>query len=166
MQRKSLAEDNIRLAFYMVRKYRSPFVDLEDIQGTALLGLVKASAEYDPEKGIKFATFASVVIQNEILQLLRREYKQKAFVRSLNEEISDGLTLEDMLPDNRSMENSIMAKAQLEDLWKRMDAREKKVVWMIVAQGLPQKTVGKSLHISQSMVSRILRDIKKGGNYK
>lgn len=162
MQRRNLAEDNIKLAFYMAKRYKCPFVDQEDIQGAALLGLVKASARYEPVKGIKFSVFACIVIRNEILQLLKREQKHRN-VKSLEEEISDGMTLGEVLPDPRNIENSIVARIQLKTFWEDLGDREKKVVWMTVVQGIPQEAVGVTLHLSQSMVSRILKDVKKRG---
>lgn len=45
----------------------------EDLFSIGILGLVKATVNFDSGKGIKFSTFATRVIQNEILMTFRKK---------------------------------------------------------------------------------------------
>jgi RNA polymerase sigma factor for flagellar operon FliA len=48
-------------------------MEFEDLVGEGYVGLVQASRNFDPERGIKFSTFASTRIHGAMLDALRRE---------------------------------------------------------------------------------------------
>ena len=50
-------------------------LELEEKISLCYLGLVLAAGSFDPDRGIRFATFAVPVMQNKILQGLKREKK-------------------------------------------------------------------------------------------
>lgn len=50
-------------------------LELEEKISLCYLGLVLAAGDFDPDRGIRFATFAVPVMQNKILQGLKREKK-------------------------------------------------------------------------------------------
>ena len=63
------------LSKLLARKVRStvPSYTLQDIESCALIGLLKAIRAFDPEKGVKFFTFAHRKIMGEMLEGLRVE---------------------------------------------------------------------------------------------
>lgn len=81
---------------------RMSSVPLEQDEKISLcyLGLVLAAGSFDPDRGIRFATFAVPVMQNKILQGLRREKKHFGAI-SLEQPVGkdDGGTLADLVPD-------------------------------------------------------------------
>ena len=72
--KKSLVLENLRLAYWTASKYKNCGIELEELQGVALMGLVEAADKYIPAKS-SFSTFAVRVISNEIMERLRRERK-------------------------------------------------------------------------------------------
>lgn len=62
------------LAWYTARMSSVP-MELEEKISLCYLGLVLAAGSFDPDRGIRFATFAVPVMQNKILQGLKREKK-------------------------------------------------------------------------------------------
>lgn len=64
--------NNVRLIGLVLRKLNLNFRD-EDLFATGLIGLVKAVIKFDSEKGVKFSTFATRVISNEILMTFRKK---------------------------------------------------------------------------------------------
>lgn len=68
-----IIEANYGLVLNYVRKFTSTTSreDSRDFEGAAVLGLMRAIASYDPEKGSKFSTWAYKPIQRECLKAVR-----------------------------------------------------------------------------------------------
>lgn len=62
-----LIERNLRLVAHMVKKYYSSTNDQEDLISIGTMGLIKAIHSFDPDKGIRFSTYAARCIENAIL---------------------------------------------------------------------------------------------------
>jgi len=82
--RNLLIEHNLRLVAHVARKYSVSSADSDDLISIGTIGLIKAVSSYDPEKGIRLATYAARCIENEILMYLRASKKLQNEV-SLNE---------------------------------------------------------------------------------
>lgn len=66
--------DNLRIVKIIASKLHSRLpagIDLEDLVHTGILGLIDAVKKYDPTKGTRFVTYASVRIRGAILDELR-----------------------------------------------------------------------------------------------
>lgn len=87
------------LAWYTARMSSVP-MELEEKISLCYLGLVLAAGSFDPDRGIRFATFAVPVMQNKILQGLKREKKHFGVI-SLEQPAGkeNGGTLADLVPD-------------------------------------------------------------------
>ena len=164
---KKLAEENIRLAYYIANKSSVP-LDAEEKISLALLGLTKAAASYDPDKGIKFTTFATVVMTNELLMGLRREKRHFA-IASLDQPLSDehrGGVLGDLVPDKeqpiRETEMILDFREALERMDRTLTGKERELFNELIRNpGKAQRDYAEMLGCSQSYVSRCLRGIKK-----
>lgn len=75
MSTQSFFDDNINLAYSYVHKNGIiiPGHEKEDIIQLALIGLWKACSSFNPNKNIKFSTYATNCIRNEVLMALRKE---------------------------------------------------------------------------------------------
>lgn len=60
------------LALIMVNKFRALPLDAEDLVQEGLIALFKAAKEYDETKGCNFLTFADRVIDNAMLDYIRK----------------------------------------------------------------------------------------------
>lgn len=65
--RALLIERNLRLVSHIVKKYYSKTNDTDDLISIGTIGLIKAIDSFNPDKGIKLATYASRCIENAIL---------------------------------------------------------------------------------------------------
>ena len=65
--RNTLVEHNLRLVAHIVKKYYAASGEQEDLISIGTIGLLKATSSFDPDKGIRFATYASKCIENAIL---------------------------------------------------------------------------------------------------
>jgi RNA polymerase sigma-B factor len=69
--RDKLVEKNLYLAEVLGRKYIGRGVDYDDLYQVAAYALILAIVRYDPDKGAKFATYATPTIIGEIKKYFR-----------------------------------------------------------------------------------------------
>ena len=70
-----LIERNLRLVAHVIKKYQYLEEDQEDLISIGTIGLIKAVATFNAEKGNRLAAYASKCIDNEILMYLRSRKK-------------------------------------------------------------------------------------------
>ena len=66
-----LIEHNLRLVAHVVKKYQHLSEDTEDLISIGTIGLIKAVMTFNPDKGVRLATYAARCIENELLMLMR-----------------------------------------------------------------------------------------------
>ena len=64
-----LAEENLGLVHLCANRFRGKGIEYDDLYGAGCIGLIKASKAFDPERGVKFSTYAVPVILGEIKRL-------------------------------------------------------------------------------------------------
>lgn len=113
--RNTLIERNLRLVAHICKKYYSSSCEQDDLISIGTVGLIKGISSYDPEKGVRLATYASRCVENEILMYFRSQKKSSGDI-SLSEAIDedgDGkLSILDVLCEDE------------EDLLERISQRE------------------------------------------
>lgn len=87
--------DNLNLVHFVLNKFSFNKSEYEDLFQEGVIGLIKAEQTYDINKKNSFSTYACVCIKNEILGYLRKNNKSNLL--SLNEELSNNNTFEDLL---------------------------------------------------------------------
>lgn len=68
---KPLPEDNLGLVHLCANRFRGRGIEYDDLYSAGCIGLIKASGAFDPERGVKFSTYAVPVILGEIKRLFR-----------------------------------------------------------------------------------------------
>lgn len=132
----------------------------EDLFSIGLIGVVKAVNTFNPDKGVKFSTYATPIIRNEILMTLRKKQIIPAF--SLDEPYSldngESVDFSEMIADNRRFDEEIITDMQIEQIFSSLNEREKKIITLSM-QDKTQKEIAKICGLSQSYVSRIAKSI-------
>ena len=167
--RQKLVLDNMRLAYSVAQRYRGCGLEMKDIQSIAMLGLVKAAELFDESRGLKFATLAVPVMQNDIRHEIRKNGKhykctslEKPIVFSEGSERS--CTLADIIPYE---EAGFQAAEHLDLIASLLEIpslkeNERKSIILVVCKGMSQEEAGFQIGLSQSVVSRYVRSgIKK-----
>ncbi|MBR1680122.1 MAG: RNA polymerase sporulation sigma factor SigK [Bacilli bacterium] len=171
--RNRLIEHNLRLVVFLAKKYESTGYDMEDLISIGSIGLIKGIETYKMDKNIKFATYASRCIANEILMYIRKNKKRKQEISledSLNyDNEGNELHLEDVLGTDSDLVSDEFEKSQERKYIAReinkLQGRERQI--MILRYGLnntesyTQKEVADMLGISQSYISRIEKKVIK-----
>ena len=73
--RNILIERNLRLVAHIIKKYYTQTGDQEDLISIGTIGLIKGISSYNPDKGVRLATYAARCIENEILMYFRSQKK-------------------------------------------------------------------------------------------
>ncbi|NLP13850.1 MAG: RNA polymerase sporulation sigma factor SigK [Clostridium sp.] len=175
--RNILIERNLRLVAHIVKKYNSTSNECDDLISIGTIGLIKAIATFNHEKGTRLATYAARCIENQILMQIRSSKKIQSEV-SLQDPIGtdrDGneITLIDVIGnESESIVEEVELKMQVKRLYNKMKEvlkkREKLVLelryGLISGTSKTQREIAKMLGISRSYVSRIEKKaIKKLG---
>ena len=162
-----LIEHNLRLVAHIIKKYYSTFKDQDDLISIGTIGLIKAVSTFKPEKSVRFATYASRCIENEVLMHFRNKKKsaQDVYISDPIDTDKDGnsLTLMDVMSEEDNIVDCIDLHIKSEQLYQfigtALDERERQIIVMRYGLGgnrpLTQREVAKKLDISRSYVSRI-----------
>lgn len=167
-RREKLITNNIRLAISVAQKFSFE----EDYESIAMIGLIKAADNFDIEKGINFATYATRVIHNDILMYIRKikRYSSNISLETIVHCDQEGnqLTIEDLLEYEDDSFNNVEKEEQVIKLYKTLDSlpdRECKIICLLYGIGevrrYKQHEVAERFGISQSYVSRVEKRILK-----
>ena len=134
----------------------------EDLYSIGMIGVVKAVNTFNSDKGVKFSTYATPIIRNEILMTFRK--KRIIPVFSLDEsyqlENGDLVDFSETIADSRIFEEEVIADMQMKKVLSALNDREKKIISLSM-DGKTQREIAEILGISQSYVSRIIKSIYK-----
>lgn len=164
---EQLIQRNLRLVFFISKKYQNTGIELEELFSIGVVGLIKGIKNFKPEKGVRLNTFAAKCIRNEILMYLRNE-KKWSELTSLSESIytdknGNNLKVEDLVIDKRikiveELETSEMVSNILTLVLNKMSTKEI-IVFLLNLSDKEQKFIAEELNTSQSYISRILGKI-------
>lgn len=166
--REILIERNLRLVAHIVKKYNLPERDFDDYISIGTIGLIKAIDTFNPQKGIRLATYASRCIDNELLMMFRSGRKQSREV-SLSEPIGSDhagneITLLDIIEtEDEAVEDRLYLESNKKQLHRylfhALNGREREILlYRYGLYGYPERTqreIADELNISRSYVSRI-----------
>ena len=165
--KKRLIEHNLRLVAHVVKKYYSNTNEQEDLISIGTIGLIKGINSYNPDKGVKLATYCARCIDNEILMHFRSSKKlsqEMSFSDPIDTDnegnpltLMDIIAIDDTIIDDIDTKNKLMKLIII--LREMPENRDKEII--IKRYGLDgnspltQREVAKCLNISRSYVSRI-----------
>lgn len=165
-----LVTKNQGLVHVIVSKFVSPqSPEFNDFFSIGNIGLIKAAHTFDESKNIKFSTYSSRCITNEILMYLRKN-KSSCYCMSLEDVLScdsngNELTLSDLVSDKRvhftqDFENREYCENLLEIILNCLPFRDTLLILYHIS-GCTQKAIAEKLHISQSYISRLIHKIRQ-----
>jgi RNA polymerase primary sigma factor len=76
--RERLVQANLRFVIMVARQYQGRGVPLEDLVSEGNIGLIQAARRFDPDRGVRFVSYAVWWIRQAMLQALRGGLRQAA----------------------------------------------------------------------------------------
>lgn len=164
-EQQQLTSKNIKLSYFIAHKWikklsKHRFICSDDIYSATSFGLCKAAMSFDKSKGNKFSTYATKVMTNEVLIMIRK-YKKKIDAMSLEKVISvdnqgnEFQLFEIIRDDFDAYEHWINYDELLPKLLKTLPTREYEIIFDLFILEYNQPTVSKKHNLSQSYISRI-----------
>lgn len=174
LARISLIEHNIRLVIHLViKKFKTEDYDKAELVSVGNIGLMKAIKYFDTSRNIEFSSYASRCIYNEILMFLRKNKKNlnlDSIDRIMfNDDDDQGLEIKDILDDGTDLVEDYITKEKykvIRNVVNELSGHDREVIILYFGffenNTHSQEEISKKLKISQSYVSRVLKNtIKK-----
>lgn len=165
-----LAIKNIKTVYYVVNKFTAYSVTQDDLISAGMLGYAKALKKFNPNRGVKFSTFAINCIKNEIRFCLRKEnrhYKNHISLSTVKYEDKNGgqVVLEDVIADKKlTPEEELQKKSLRQIIVNIIDTLSPIEKYIIIYRfgldrelELTQKEIAEQVDMSQANVSKIER---------
>ena len=165
--RNLLVEHNLRLVSHILKKYYTQSEDNDDLISIGTIGLIKGINTYRADKGVRFATYVSRCIENEILMYFRTQKKSAGDI-SLSEALDmegdgNGLAIIEVIAREDDMIERIGSREQCRLLYESIERdlteREAEIIKMRYGlggrQSKTQRETAQAYGISRSYVSRI-----------
>lgn len=173
-EQKQLVEENLLLSRFVIKKYfrqgKGYPIEYEDMEQIGYLALCKAARNYDPDKGIRFSSYACRAIQLNICQCLRDisadKRQSNLLTVSLYQEYKNGkgsaATLAEILPDTgMSIEDYILLRQITKQINEECNKDQRTAVLIACLIGeITQTEAAQKIGVSQPQVSRLLTSYK------
>lgn len=150
--KEALVEHNLRIVFFTAKKYAGAETEFEDLMSVGSIGLLKAVNGFDPSRNIRFTTYASKCVKNEMLMYLRKEKNV------INVPLEDHIERDNQEDEVWKETERRINCAQIEQLTELLPEKQREVA--VLRFGLKgekernQKEVAELLGVSQSYVSK------------
>ena len=172
--RNTIIEHHYLLILKLAYKYIRPRIEIDDLFQVGVIGCIKSIEKYDSSKNIKFITFTTTCIRNEMLMYIR-SFRLNKTIMQLDQPIhtnskGEDIYLMDIISDmDNEIDNFIDKYSDsmiLRDLMTEfMDVLPTKYKVIIMQRfgldgkkPLTQQEISKNVNLTQSMVSRIIRN--------
>lgn len=167
-QQRRLAEENVNLVYWFIRKHG---LDCDEYEGMLMETLCKASIGFDSEKGMSFSTYAVKAFNNSMKMHWREDLAihriPKSLIRYLDEKVNIGtgdgkdVFLYDVVEDKRDRIGESETRMSIEEFLNTLSVRDL-IAFRMAMEGNSQKKIAEKIGRSQSQVSRDLKRIMKG----
>lgn len=138
----------------------------DDAISEGMLGLMKAAYHYDPSRGYRFSTLASMSIHRQVVGFIKKEINQtKAIAISLDKPNTSraGETLGEIIPANDDIESEAVEwlnEAVLEVLANHTTV-EKADIFMDYMSGRNMVEIARDRGVTRQRIFAVISDIKK-----
>ncbi len=120
--RDELVNLHMPLVEYLARRFRGRGEPLDDLVQVASMGLLKAIARFDPERGVEFSTYATPTIIGE----LKRYFRDKGWAIRIPRRLQEiGLQLSKIVP---TMSQELGRSPSIPEIAKRTQFSEEEVL--------------------------------------
>lgn len=122
MNDKNLEHELLQEHMYLVvshalNYFKTPITDIDDYKQIGYIALLKAAKSYNPDKGVKFGTYAWKAIKNAIQKEITKFYpKHKQVQLSENIAYNSIESIWELMPASLTAEEQIVIKYRLQNM--------------------------------------------------
>lgn len=154
--RNRLIESNLRFVLKAAYRYWLPGFSILDMVSEGCQGLMRATKTFDPDKGIRFLTYAGSSITQGVMKAMENQ-RRESFV-SLDEPLYDDepeTTRKDVLVSEDPRSDEAAFYHQVQDIMNRLNDRERTIINLRYWQGLTLEEVGLRINLGKERVRQI-----------
>ncbi|MGN0591514.1 sigma-70 family RNA polymerase sigma factor [Ruminococcus sp.] len=149
----------MKLIWVKANSMANAVVDAEDLAQEGMLGLMNAVAHFDPNREIRFSTFADVCITNKMKSALIRSRHTALPVEDAESAAQVQNEVEDDDP-----EQILLRKERLQELYREMDhilSRRELEIFKLFLSGLRYEQMAERLHITEKSVDNAMQRVRR-----
>lgn len=149
----------MKLIWVKANTMANAVVDAEDLAQEGMLGLMNAIAHFDPNREIKFSTFADVCITNKMKSALIRTRHTALPVEDAESAAQVQNEVEDDDP-----ERILLRKERLHELYREMDlvlSKRELEIFKLFLCGLRYEQMAERLHITEKSVDNAMQRVRR-----
>lgn len=167
-EQRQIVVDNLGLAHYTAGKFNNNFdYDHEEVIAISYYGLVLAVLGFDPDREVKFSTYAVKSIKRTLYRELKYRYKTQIYDPAYLEDIALDIDGEDSNWESYlgtdSPENELVSRVLIEGIIKQAESNtaKKVIILRYCYPDMTQAEIGKRAGCSTRYAGMILQDLKK-----
>lgn len=149
----------MKLIWVKANSMANAAVDAEDLAQEGMLGLMNAVAHFDPNREIRFSTFADVCITNKMKSALIRSRHTALPVEDAESAAQVQNEVEDDDP-----EQILLRKERLQELYREIDhilSRRELEIFKLFLSGLRYEQMAERLHITEKSVDNAMQRVRR-----
>jgi RNA polymerase primary sigma factor len=104
LARRRVILSNLRLVVHIARAYRNRGLELQDLIAEGNLGLIQAVDRFEPERGLRFSTYAAIWIRQSILRGIAEQSRAVRIPVQMFQQVNRFVRIERMLRARLSRE--------------------------------------------------------------
>lgn len=163
-EKNRLAEENLGLVYAVInRKFnyeKTTESDRENYMEEGMIGLARAINTFNPNRGVKFSSYAFICIEHEICRYIKetKTYKRKIqYVcnKSLDEYIEgseEKLSYKDALVDERDAYSSLEDREEILNALEKIKLKEIKYIVLKRAEGYTYKEIAENIKVNEKVI--------------
>ncbi|KKL07885.1 hypothetical protein LCGC14_2581520 [marine sediment metagenome] len=144
------ATEHLRLVYHIANKVAVRWewlVEHDDLVGWGMLGLVKASKRWTPDRGCTFATYATYRIRGQMMDAVEKELRMTRRRGSMPDM--------ELFSDKRARADAVLARDEVESLLGSLSPRNASIMTMIYLDGLTLRETAKLMGLTESRICQI-----------
>lgn len=149
----------LRIIWNKSDMYANSLTDSADLVQEGLLGLLSAVEAFNPEKNIRFSTFANVCITNRMKTLVAKTSRLDAPVEDIEE-----LSVRQGLSFSETPETIFIFKQYYSELFKKIDSvltDKENTVFQMYINEMSYKDIAEKLKISEKSVDNAIQRARR-----
>jgi RNA polymerase primary sigma factor len=157
---KELIESNLRFVVSYVKKYKGMGIGMFDLINEGNLGLIEAAKRFDPNRNVKFISYAVWWIRQAIIHALTRYSRAYHLPQKLSDKISD------MKRKVAGLKTELGREPTREEIAKRMGIEKDEVEDLEILDGKDVSLSDKYFEEGVEMEDRIQDDLRPSVEYQ